>query len=111
MTTAIQWSAITASDGVFNSAVSTTAVALTLPAYYTSSGVVSGAAFVLVRDAAILWKANGTDPTAADEATGDKASVGDRVFLESLSEIKNFSCIRATGTNGAIFVTFLRRMN
>lgn len=105
------YSAIVAADGDQNLAVSNTPVALTLPAHYSSSGVNSGMAQVQVRTAAVLYTLNGVAPTVADESTGTKLSVGDILVLETLAEMRNVQFIRATGTDGALFITYFKRID
>ena len=108
---AIEYGPILATDADENIAVSSSAVNLTLPAEFSSKGVNSGKAVIQVRDAAILYTINGTAPTAADESTGNKLNVGDELVITSLSEMRNLNMIRATGTDGAVFVRYEKRIN
>lgn len=106
-----RYSAILATDGDQTLAVSNSDATLTLPAHYASSGVNDGRAVGLVRTAAILFTVNGTGPTAANEATGDKAGVGARVILEGLVEMRNFKAQRATSTDGAMYWRYEKRID
>ena len=104
------YSAILATDADQNIAIDATARTLTLPAYFSPNGS-TGRAVILVRTAAVLFTTNGTAPTAADESTGDKASVGDRIITVGQVEMKNIKMIRATGVDAAVFVRYEKRVD
>lgn len=105
------YSNIRGADADQNLAVSNTAVGLTLPAYATQTGASPMRARCQVRTAAVLFTTNQTDPTAANEATAQKANVGDFVTAYGVQEIKDISFIRATGTDGALFIIYERRVD
>ncbi len=105
-----KYSAIIATDADQTLAVSNSAVQLTEPAYFSGNGVTGGRARCQVRDAAVLVTTNGTAPTAADESTGTKINVGDFLILNRI-EIANANFIRATGTDGAMFITYEKLVN
>ena len=105
------YSAILATDADENIAIDATARTLTLPAEFSSSGVKTGQAIVQARTAAVLYTFNGTAPTSGDESTGVKINVGDVYTFEGLSILRNLKFIRATGSDGAIFVQYLKRID
>ena len=102
------YSNIRAADADQNLAVSSTAVALTLPAYATQTGRSPMRARCQVRTAAILYTTNGTDPTVANEATAQKVPVGGFVTAYGIPEMTDIRFIRATGTDGALFIIYER---
>ena len=102
----MDYSAILAADANENIEITDSVVQLTLPAYYSSTGIISGRCRIQVRTAAILFTPTGNAPTASNEATGEKANVGDVIILDTLVEMKNLNMVRATGTNAAVFVTY-----
>ena len=105
------YTSITATDSDQNLAVSSTAVALTLPAYFTFTGgrVNHGRVTIQCRTAPVLFTLNGTAPTAADESTGTKLKVGSQLILTTLKEMRSIKFIRATGTDGAVFAFYEAR--
>jgi histidine ammonia-lyase len=106
------YSSIVATDADQSISVSNTAATLTLPAEFASTGGShSGRVTVQVRTAAILYTINGTAPTAADESTGIKLNVGDILILTTLAAMRNLKMIRASGTDGAVFVQYEKRVN
>ena len=108
----VQFSTILGTDGDQPLAVPNTAVTLTLPAYFTSgTGVTQGKAIIQCRTAAVLFTLNGIAPTAADRTTGTQLAVEDQLILETLAEMQNVKFIRATGTDGALFIIYQKRVN
>lgn len=105
-----EYSAIQDADGDQTLAVSNSAVQLTLPAWFSSSGVSAGRVRIQVRTAAVLFAFHTGSLAAADESTGTKLNVGDALVLNTLSEMRNLNLIRATGTDGAIFAIYERRL-
>ena len=104
------YSAIIESDAIEDISVTNTAGGLTLPAYFSQTGKTGGRARIQVRTADILYTIHGTAPTAADEATGHKLSVGQILILTTLAEMNNLSMVRATGTNGSVNVQYDKRI-
>ena len=108
------YTAILAADADANLAVSSAAVQLTLPSIYSAANrqksVMSGRGTIQVRTAPVLFTLNGTAPTDADESTGTKLGVGDFLRLTTFAEMVNLNLIRATGSDGAVFYFFERRV-
>lgn len=104
---------IISADADENVSVTASAGELTLPAYFTAtSGRVNhGRAILTVRTARILYTENGTAPTAADESTGTPADIGDQLIIPSKTGMTNFKARRATGTDGAFFVRYQKRID
>ena len=108
-----QYTSIIATDADQSITIDATAagLTLTLPAEYSvSQAFTGGRATVQVRTAPILYTLNGTAPTAADESTGLKLNIGDILVLTGLTEMRNLKMIRATGTSGAVFVTYEKKV-
>lgn len=106
------YSGIIDADGDQTLAVSNAVVTLTKPAFYAQTGSgSSGRASIQVRTAAVLYAFHTGSLAAADESTGTKLSVGDILVLETISEIDNLKLIRATGSDGAVFVQYEKRIN
>jgi hypothetical protein len=60
------------------------------------------AALICVKTAAVVWRCDGGDPTAA---VGNDAAVGDVIYLEGSILLTQFRAIRLVGS-GALFVTY-----
>lgn len=107
-----EYTAIIAADGDQNVSVAGTSATLTLPAQFSSTGGAhSGRAILECHTAAILYTLNGTAPTDADWATGQRLGIGDQLILTSRQEMRNVKMIRATATSGAVFVRYEMRTN
>ena len=105
------YSNIRGADADQNLPVSNTAVGLTLPAYATQTGASPMRARCQVRTAAILFTTNGIDPSAANEATAQKVNVGEFITAYGIQEMKDISFIRATGSDGAMFIIYEKRID
>ena len=105
------YSNIRGTDADESVAVSTSNAVLTEPSYASETGASPIRAVCQVRTAAILFTTNGTAPTAADESTGTKVNVGDFVTFYGRQEINNVIMKRFTGTDGAIFVRYEKRVD
>ena len=77
--------------------VSTSAVGPTIPSVNTT------ACQIRVNDQSIRWRADGTDPTAAE---GFTSTSGDIFILTKESEIDQFKAIRKGGSDGEIDCIF-----
>ena len=106
----MEYSAILDEDANQSIVVSSSAVGLTLPAYYSTLGILGGQCRIQVRTAPILFTVNGFSPDLENEATGEKANIGDIIILDTLVEMRNINMCRATSTNGAVFVTYLKAL-
>lgn len=60
-------------------------------------------AFVTVETAQIRFR---TDGGAATASSGHLIEAGQTIILESSRELDQFSCIRTTGTNAALMVSY-----
>jgi len=56
-------------------------------------------AFITVETAAVRWRCDGTDPTAAE---GHILEVGDTLELEGMDELTKFKAIRKDGVDAAL---------
>lgn len=60
-------------------------------------------AYITVEDAPIRYRIDGGEPTATE---GHLLNPGDKLSINSHSDLNNFKAIRTTGTNGRILTTY-----
>ena len=63
-------------------------------------------AFITVETQPIRYTVDGTTPSTTD---GHLAAAGDTIYLEGFDNIARFQCIRSTGSDSTIHVTYFRR--
>ena len=76
--------------------VADTAVGLTVPPN-------ANKAIIVVEDATIRWRADGTDPTSI---VGTKAFVNATIILDTVGDLSNFKAIRQGSTNAQLSINY-----
>ncbi len=79
--------------------IGNSATAMTITA---SNGNLPEAALIEVEDAAIRFRADGSDPTST---TGHNAEVGEIIELVSKDEVQKFRAIRRDGVDATLRIT------
>lgn len=105
------YSSILEADGRQYRNVGRSAVSLTLPDHFSTSGVSSGRARIQIQKAPLIYLANGQVPTAGDPETGHVIGVGKILVVTTLAEMRNLRFVRAGAKDGAISVQYDRRVN